>query len=213
VILSTALLIAIVQLGYVSSIANSVVLVVLTALVLAREPDRGLRRAGSVLLALAAGSTISLLAYYRDFVGSAITALKLVLGGATLVETGSVGVDPGRGRIAATFVAWALPVVAALAVAGWATILRRSAARSLVFGWGMTVLVLLVVQHMVPTLFGFLHVPLLATPLLGLTAWTALDGLRARGRAGAITAVLLGIAIAAHGAWLQAQAYSAQVPP
>jgi hypothetical protein len=209
----TALAAAAAQLAYVSSIATSLGVGLLTALVLLRAREGGRRRAMGLATAVVCGSLAALLVYYRDFVPAAWAALRLVVGGAQLLEAGAAGHDPGTGRVAAAFAAWMVPLTGGLAAAGLVVLARRAAARPVVLGWAGAVALLFALQWLKPALLGFLHLPLLASALVALLVGTTLEALAARGRSSAVLAALSGLLVAGQGFWLQAQLVAARSQP
>lgn len=205
-----AAVVAALQLAYVSSVITaSAVLALIAAAAWRREP----RAALGLLASLLGGSTLAFVAYYRDFVPGALTAFRLALAGASLTAgTGSAAfLDVGGGRVDEGFLSWVFPVVAVPAAVGLVLLLRGSCSRALLFAWALGCALLGLLRGALPSLLGFLHLALFATPLVSLAAGAALQALAAGRREGRAAAVVLATVAGAHGLYLQYGAVVAQL--
>jgi len=210
-VLLTGLLVAAVELAYVSSALLVPLLAAgLAGLSLAweRTPEV-LARVRGLVGAVAFGSLLALLLYYRDFLPGSLIALRLVGSGG-----GEPLADPGGHRVASALLAWGLPVLPLLALAGIFLLVREGVSGGLVPvvpAWALTAVVLGSLQWRHPAVFGFLHLPLFVTPLIALGAARALQAIASRGRAAFILAVVLAAGLGLQGAWLQARSIGAEL--
>jgi hypothetical protein len=201
--LAGAAFVAACQLAYVSGVLNVSVLVALLALVTAIA---GRRRAALAILGMGlAGSALSVIAYYRDFLPMVVDVLSRIGGGAQRAASrypvqSFWAVAYGRTR---DFFDGIYPLLAALGLA----LLLRSDERwpvrtRLVAAWLATYFVLLLGRARVPDLFLHGHEPLLVTPLVCLAGGEALAALARRGGLRRAAAALLLAALAVQGlAW------------
>lgn len=208
IILEGALVLAAVQVAYVSSVLTaSILLALLAVLSWRREP----RVARGLLLCLALGSAFALAVYYRSFVQDALAALRLALGQTPLSPgPGGPARSDGGGRVDAALLLWAFPLVAVPAAFSFVRFAARPQG-ALVLAWGLATLLLGLLRALVPGVFSFLHVTLFATPLLALCAGAALSDLADRGTRGRLAASGLTVLAAVLGLALQARALLAQL--
>ena len=207
--LEGALVLAVVQLGYVSSVLSASLLMALLAVASLREGEDG--RPLPLALALGLGSLVALAAYYRHFVPGALAALRLSFAGRTVDAAGD-HLDLAGSRVVDAFVLWGFPILAVAAAAGYVLLLRSMGwERDVLVAWGLTVFVLGVLQRALPGVFGFVHVALFATPLVCLAAGAGLGALRARGGLARALAWAGAALVCAHGFWLQLQSVLGQL--
>lgn len=210
-ILLTGLVVAAVELAYVSSTLLVPLLaagLLVTSLAGDRSPE-GRRRVRGLVGAVAFGSLLALLFYYRDFIPGTLMALRLVGSGA-----GAALADPGGQRVASALLAWGLPVLPLLALAGIFLLIREGVSSErvpVVPAWALTAVVLGALQQGFPAVFAFLHLPLFVTPLLALGAARALQAIGSRSPTGFFLAVALAIGLGLHGVWLQARALAGEL--
>jgi hypothetical protein len=200
------------QLAYVSSVSNASVFVGLLAAGLALS-GREARRQSAWLLALGLlGSTLAVLVFYRDFLGTAWQLVERIQGRG-LQGTSRYEVESwwtlayARTR---DFFGGLYPLLAA---AGLVLLVRRDRerARPLLLAWLFTYALLLLLRAKVPDLFRYGHETLFFTPFVCLTAGVALAALWRRGRAGKATAMGFLAALAVQGLVLQWQAVASQL--
>lgn len=194
-----ALLVAAGQLAYVSGVVNVTLFVAVLAAceAVARPPARA-RQAAALLTMGLAGSLVSVLVYYRDF----LPMVGDVLGHAMRSGAAATSVHPVQGFFV---VAYARTrdffdgMYPALAAAGLFVLFRRRKGASLLAAWLVTYVLLLLGRAKMPDLFLHGHETLLVTPLVCLASGQALAVLAARGRAGRAAALVLGTALAVQG--------------
>jgi hypothetical protein len=211
VALGAALAVAAGELVYVSSVLLEPLLVAsLVGLTLVGKGAAENRaRVRGLLVAFVSGSLLAFLLYYRDFVPGTWTALRLVAGG----DQASLA-DPGEHRVASALLAWGLPILPLLALAGLVSLLRNQdpgPRAPVVAAWALTAVLLGALQWREPGLFGFLHLPLFVTPLLALGAARSLQTIAGPGGGRLVLAFLLAVGLGLHGLWLQARALSAEL--
>ena len=209
--LESALVLAAVQLAYVSSVLTASVLVALLAVVAWRGGESDKHLARGLATALFVGSLLALALYYRDFVPGALAAVRLALSGRVGGASGA-DLDPGGGRVDAAFVLWGFPILAAVAAAGYVLLLRPSGpGHDLLLAWGLTVFALGFLRRALPGVFGFVHLALFATPLLCLAGGRGLEALAARRGLARAVAVAAASIVCAHGFWMQIAAVLGQL--
>jgi hypothetical protein len=189
------------QLAYVSGVININLLVVVLG---AATAVMGRRRDGLLLIGMVlAGSAVSVLLYYRDFLPMALDVASRMAGGAERA--------PSRYAISSFWaVAYArtrdffdgvYPILAAAGIA-WLARGEDSARRRLVAAWTITYFALLLGRAKAPDVFLHGHETLLVTPLVCLAAGVALAALAARGRWGRAAAAAILVFLAVQGlAW------------
>jgi hypothetical protein len=183
-----AALVAACQLAYVSGVVNISLLVGLLALLALRlAPPPRLPHAAAVLGLGLVGALVSVILYYRDFLGMALDLGARAGGSASRYPVQSFSaVAFARTR---DFFGFVYPVLAA---AGVALLWRGDARRRwLLAGWLLAYAALLLGRAKVPDVFLHGHETLLLTPLVCLAAGHALARLAAR------SAVERGVAVAA----------------
>ncbi|PYQ02854.1 MAG: hypothetical protein DMF82_14840 [Acidobacteria bacterium] len=197
-----ALLVAACQLAYVSGVVNiSLFVAVLAACEAASRPDARARQVAALLTMGLAGSFVSVLVYYRDFLPMVFD----VFGHATRSGAAAASVHPVQGLFAVAyartrdFFDGLHPVLAA---GGLFILFRRRKGASVLAAWLVTYLLLLLGRAKMPDVFLHGHETLFVTPLVCLASGEALAVLAARGRAGRMAAVVLGAALVVQGfAW------------
>ncbi|HEY2944117.1 MAG TPA: hypothetical protein VGN09_16910 [Vicinamibacteria bacterium] len=206
-----ALFVAACQLAYVSGVINISLFVAVLALCEAGiRRDARLRQAAAVLAIGVAGSLVSVLAYYRDFLPMVLD----VVSHAASRRGAAISVHPVQGFLA---VAYARTrdffdgVYPVLAAAGLVLLFRRRRGASLLAAWLLTYVLLLLGRAKVPDVFLHGHETLFVTPLVCLAAGQALATLAARGRAGRVGALALEAALALQGLAWQWRALSDQL--
>jgi hypothetical protein len=197
-----ALLVAACQLAYVSGVVNiSLFVAVLAACEAAARPSARARQAAALLAMGLAGSLVSVLVYYRDFLPMVFD----VLGHATRAGAAAASVHPVQGFFAVAYSRtrdFFDGIYPLLAAAGLFVLFRRRSGASLLAAWLATYVLLLLGRAKVPDVFLHGHETLLVTPLVCLASGEALAVLAARGRAGRAAALVLGAALAVQGfAW------------
>ena len=210
-VLEGALLLALVQLGYVSSVLTASLLVGVLAVAASFGAKDGPLHARGLAVTLGLGSLLALATYYRDFVPGALAALRLAVASRGAAAAGG-HLDAAGGRVEGAFFLWGFPLLAVAAAVGFVLLLRRTGwERDLLVAWGLTVMGLGLLQRAVPGVFGFVHLALFATPLYCLAAGRGLEALRAQ--AGPVRALGLALImlVCAHGAWAQIQSVLGQL--
>jgi hypothetical protein len=201
---SAAVLVAICQLAYSSAVPLlSMFVAALTLAVLVFERDRGLRPPLAILGFGLAGSLLSVLVYYRHFLG----LVPLFVGSLKAASSAPV---PSSGE-AAGFLAVALGVTRwsfallplALAAGGLVRLFRAGKARPLLAAWLGAYVLALLARTLFPTAFQFQHEALFLAPLVFLAAGEALVWLWSTGRLGRVTSALLLLVLVAEGAHRQ----------
>ena len=199
--IATAVLVCACQLAYVSAVTLIPALVLVLALLIAGGPwPRRWPLALALLGAGAFGSLLSVLAYYRHFLGPILEALP------------GLGRSPGRGEKLAGFLEVAVhttgasfaPLLLALAFVGLVLLLRREASRPILAAWLLAYFLLLAGRTLAPNLFQFQHEALFVAPLVFLAAgetvtWLWVRGRWARGGAAALVLLLLGLGLREQG--------------
>lgn len=190
------------QLAYVSGVMNASVLLFVVALLDPWERPEGRGKQALAILAMGlAGSLVSVLVYYRDFLGMVWDLLPRAVGHAANASRypvqGWLAVIYDRTR---DFFDGVYPL---LALGGIALLLRRGRARGLVAGWVAAYLLLLLGRAKAPDVFLHGHETLLVTPLVCLASGEALAELWSRGRAWRGVAAALVVFLAAQGLLLQ----------
>jgi hypothetical protein len=188
------------QLAYVSGVVNISLFVGILA---AATAIAGRRRDALALLAMGlAGSAVSVLVYYRDFLPMAVDVASRIAGGAQRAASrypiqSFWAVAYARTR---DFFDGAYPLLAA---AGIALLVRADSARTrLVAAWTVTYFALLLGRAKAPDVFLHGHETLLMTPLVCLAAGVALQRLSAQGRWGRVAAGAILAFLAVQGlAW------------
>jgi hypothetical protein len=199
------------QLAYVSGVVNISLFVTVLALCEGwrrREARPG--HAAAVVGMGLAGSLVSVLVYYRDFLPMVIDVAARAAGGggapASVYPVQSfLVVAYSRTR---DFFDGVYPVLSA---AGLVLLFRRGRGVSLLAAWLATYLLLLLGRAKVPDVFLHGHETLFVTPLVCLAAGEALAALAARGRAGRAAAVIVGAALAVQGLVWQWRALAEQL--
>ena len=197
------LLLAASQLAYVSANASLLVAVMAGGLLFASEPDARWR-ARALLAMLVAASAISVLVYYRDFLGPWLPSGG---GRAGVTRVGSgYGLESPLERVLAVFGA-----TFAIAACGGAFVLRTLApARAMLGAWALVGGLLLAARSVVPVMrFG--HEELWLAPLVCLSAGEAVEWLWSGGGWRRVLAVGLAGALAVEGVLLQWRALAAQL--
>ena len=209
--LEGALLLALVQLGYVSSVLTASLLVGLLAVVASLGAEDRSPHARGLAVTLGLGSLLALAAYYRDFVPGALAAVRLAVASRAVAATGG-HLDAAGGRVEAALFLWGFPILTVSAAVGYVLLLRRVGwERDVLLAWGLNVFVLGLLQRAVPGVFGFVHLALLVTPLLCLGAGRGLEALRARGGPARALAVAVVTLVCAHGFWTQIESVLGQL--
>ena len=206
VFVTGALLVAACQLAYVSGVTHTALIVLLLGSLTALR-DRGLPGAARIFAMGAAGALLSLLLYYRDFLGAAGGLAPRMLGD-------SASLYPVQGF-------WALlaertwtffhAVYPALAGLGLVRLLREGRSRLLLLAWLLDFALLILLRAKLPDVFRYGHETLLVTPLVCLAAGDALARLWARGGVLRLAAVALVAYLAAEGFVLQWRAIAEQL--
>jgi hypothetical protein len=197
-----ALFVSACQLAYVSGVVNvSVFLAVLAAAEAVRRREARLLQSAALLAMGLAGSLVSVLAYYRDF----LPMVAGLLSHAASRDPAAASVHPVQGFFEVAysrtrdFFDGLYPVLSA---AGLTVLLRSGRGASLLAAWLLTYLLLLLGRARMPDVFLHGHETLFLTPLVCLATGEALATLAGRGRGGRIAAVALGGALAVQGlAW------------
>lgn len=196
-------LLAACQLAYFSASAHLMVAVLAAGFLFASDRDARWR-GGGFLVMLVTAIAISLVAYYRDFLSPWLP------GGGGLAGVGGAfsrsGLENPLVRMQAVF-----GTTFVLAGFAGAFVLRRVApARAMLGGWALVGGLLLVARSLAPVMrFG--HEELWLAPLLCLAAAEAVAWSWSRGPWGRASAVLVGLALATEGAWLQWRALTARL--
>jgi hypothetical protein len=206
-----ALFVSACQLAYVSGVVNISLFVAVLAVseAVARREAR-VSQALSVLAIGLAGSLVSVLVYYRDFLPMVLD----VAGHAASRGGAAASVHPVQGFFAVAyartrdFFDGMYPVLAA---GGLAILFRRGRGRSLLAAWVLTYFLLLLGRAKVPDVFLHGHETLFFTPLVCLAAGQVLATLAARGTAGRAAAFVVGAALAAQGLVWQWRALADQL--
>jgi hypothetical protein len=207
VFLTGAFLLAAAQLAYVSSpVTTSLILLGLSTLQ-AFEGGRARRRALLLLLLLATGAGLALALYYRDFVPGALAAVRAALASARSAHPAR----PGPGLIDGALATWAIPVVLACALVGLPRLLRRGRAGTVLAGTILGLGLVAGLKLRLPVVFGFVHLALLATPLVCVAAASGLEALMERGRVPRGAALLLLAVAVGQGLVLQARLFADQI--
>jgi hypothetical protein len=196
-------LVSLAQVAYVSSVTHTVLFLPLFALAIAWEERRP--RTAALLLGLGlAGSGLSVILYYRDFLVSAVAALGSG-GPSQYPVVGWLALTYARSR---DFFGWSYPP---LALVGLAVLLRRRSGRALWLAWAATYLALLLLRAKVPDIFRYGHETLFVTPLVCLAAGACLDVLWTAGGWRRAVGAALVLGLAADGLVRQAQAIADQL--
>jgi hypothetical protein len=189
-------LVAACQLAYVSGVVNISLLVgILAGLGLAFAPKPRASTAAAVLAMGLAGSLVSVVLYYRDFLGMALDVGSRAGAAVSRYPVQSFwAVAYGRTR---DFFDGVYPV---LTIAGIALLWRDDARRRwLLLGWLLTYGALLLGRARMPDVFLHGHETLLVTPLVCLASGEALLRLGRHSTAGRVAAVAIGAFLAAQG--------------
>ena len=197
-----ALFVAACQLTYVSGVINVSLFVAVLAVTEAAARGEARARQAAALLAMAlAGSLVSVLVYYRDFLPMALD----VASQAARRGAAAASVHPVQGFLT---VAYARTrdffdgIYPVLAAAGLTILFRRRRGTSLLAAWFLTYVLLLLGRARVPDVFLHGHETLFVTPLVCLASGQALAALASHGRAGRAAALVVGAALAVQGlAW------------
>lgn len=208
--LTTAFFVCACQIAYVSAVTLIPALIVALALLIAVG-----RAPGKVGLALAllgagvVGSLLSVLAYYRHFLGPILTALPSL---ATPSPSGPATAAPGFLEVAfRTTTGSFAPLLLALSVLGLVLSIRREKARPMLAAWLLAYALLLLGRARAPTLFQFQHEALFVAPLLFLAAGETLAWLWSFGSWRRAAAVALGLLLCVQGLWAQGDSLLAQL--
>ena len=198
------------QLAYVSGVVNISLLVAVLAIATAIAGRRG-----DALLILAmglAGSVVSVLAYYRDFLPMVADVASRIAGG--------VQRAPSRYPIQSFWaVAYArtrdffdgvYPLLAAGGIA-WLVHAADSSRTRIVAAWAFTYGALLLGRAKAPDVFLHGHETLLVTPLVCLASGVTLSTLAGKGRWGQVAAAALIVFLAVQGALFQWRALADQL--
>jgi hypothetical protein len=200
------MLVAASQLAYVSGVTHTALIVCLLGSLTALSP-RGLAPALRVFAMGAAGALISLLLFYRDFLGAAGGLAPRILG-----EHASLYPVQGFWALAAartwTFFHAVYPLLAAI---GLVRLLRHGRARLVVLAWLLSFALLILLRAKLPDVFRYGHETLFVTPLVCLAAGDALGRLWERGRSARFVAAAIVAYLAAEGFVLQWQAIAEQL--
>jgi hypothetical protein len=177
------------QLAYISGVMNMSVFLLALALIEPRGTARERVRRGVLILAMGLlGSALSVLLYYRDFLGMIGDVLPRIGGAHAAVSRypieSWIAVAYARTR---DFFDGVYPV---LAVAGL-YLLRRAAGYRVLLAWAATYLLLLLGRAKVPDVFLHGHETLLMTPLVCLAAGETLARMWRHGRAGRVAAAVV----------------------
>ena len=205
--LATGLLVCACQIAYVSAVTLVPALILALVLLMAGTPPRRVSLAAALLGAGAFGSLLSVLAYYRHFLGPIVEALPARGGGHDTPE-GTPGflevvVQISRGSFT--------PLLLALAVVGLVLLLRRAKETKVLAAWLLAYALLLVGRTLAPNLFQFQHEALFVAPLLFLSAGEAVSWLWSRGGWARAGAAALLLALCVQGLRAQAQSLVAQL--
>jgi hypothetical protein len=206
-----ALFVSACQLVYVSGVVNiSLFVAVLALCEAAVRREKGVAHAAALLGLGLAGSLVSVLVYYRDFL--------------PMVFDVAVRASGGGGAAASVYPVQSFFVVAysrtrdffdglypVLSAVGLAILFRRRRGVSLLAAWLLTYTLLLLGRAKVPDVFLHGHETLFVTPLVCLAAGQALAVLADRGRAGRAAAVMVGAALAVQGFMWQWRALGEQL--
>ena len=220
VFLVTAVLVCACQIAYVSAVTLIPAFLVALALLVAagRSPVRvavALALVGAGVL----GSVLSVLIYYRSFLGPILDALPSL---AAEPAAGLVKAAPGLFQVAlrTTQGSFAppdgLPFVfqwtfLSMAVVGLVPALRRETGRPILAAWLLAYALLLLGRTLAPSLFQFQHEALFVAPLLCLAAGEALAWLWSFGDWRRWAAGALGLFLCLQGLRTQAEALLAQL--
>ena len=206
-----ALFVSACQLAYVSGVVNvALFLAILAAAEALGRRDARFTRAAALLAMGLAGSVVSVLVYYRDFLPMVLDVVShAARGGGSAASAhpvqGFFAVAYSRTR---DFFDAMYPI---LAGAGLAVLFRRGRGASLLAAWLATYALLLLGRAKVPDVFLHGHETLFVTPLVCLAAGEALSGLAARGRAARAAALVAGAALAGQGVAAQWRAIAEQL--
>lgn len=205
ILLGGAVLLAVCQLSYVSSVTNLCLFLGVFALLGPWDaPGRWRRHALLVLGMGLAGSALAVLAYYRDFLGGVASIVPRMVGHASTAASRY----PVESWLALTYdrtLDFFDHVYPVLTLCGLALLSRRRNGRGLLGAWLVTYLVLLLLRAKVPDVFRYGHETLFATPLVCLASGEAIARLAAGAGRWRIAAgaILLFLAVQGlEGQWL-----------
>lgn len=197
-----ALFVSACQLAYVSGVVNVSLFVFVLAVAEAMAGRQGrLPRAVALLTMALAGSLVSVVVYYRDFLPMVVD----VLSHAASRGGQAASVHPVQGFFLVAysrtrdFFDGVYPVLTA---AGLVILFRSRRGTSLLAAWVATYALLLLGRARVPDVFLHGHETLFFTPLVCLASGQALSDLALRGRAARAAALVLAAILAVQGfAW------------
>ena len=201
------------QLAYVSGLLNVGAFALILVLVLLLKHPSDPRAGRAVATILASGSMLSVLLYYRDFMGMALDLAPRALGAVPGVESlypirGFIEVSYERTR---SFFGGIYPVLAA---AGLWLVARRGNPSALGLGaWAGAYCLLLFGRAKAPDVFLRGHEALFVTPLICLASGEALARLASGGVFRKTLAWTLFLALAAQGLYLQYRSLAANLLP
>ena len=194
------------QLAYVSAVTLIPAFVLALAFLVASGRPPG--RVGTALALLGAGvfgSLLSVLAYYRHFLGPILEALPTWAQGPDAQAPGflEVAIHTTNGSFA--------PLLLALAGVGLIRSFRRDRGREILAAWLLAYGLLLLGRTLAPSLFQFQHEALFVTPLVFLAAGETLTWLWSIGSWARAGAMALGMALCLQGLWVQGEALLGQL--
>jgi hypothetical protein len=211
VFLSGILLVAACQLAYVSGVLNLGAFALTLVLILALK-DRGrVRRSLALIGILALGSSLSMLLYYRDFVGVVLDLVPRALGPSAEAEA----LYPPRSFLAVSYErtrSFFDGIYPVLTAAGLFLVARKRLPGSPVLNaWVAAYFLLLLGRAKLPDIFLRGHEALFVTPLVCLASGEALARLIGGGGLRRVLASLLLVVLAVQGIYFQWQAVAAQM--
>ena len=208
--LTTAFFVCACQIAYVSAVTLIPAFIVALALLIVA--GRSLGKVGLALALLGAGvvgSLLSVLVYYRHFLGPILEALPTL---APRFDSGPTTAAPGFLEVAfRTTAASFAPLLLALAVVGLVLSFRRERGRPILAAWLLAYALLLLGRAWAPTLFQFQHEALFVAPLLFLAAGEAVAWLWSLGGWRRAAAVALGLLLCLQGLRAQSDSLLAQL--
>lgn len=206
--LATAFFVCACQLAYVSAVTLIPALVLALAFLVAVGRSRG--RVGIALALLGAGacgSLLSVLAYYRHFLGPILEALPTLTARPEGQQPAPGFLEVAHHTTKGSFA----PLLLALAVAGLFRTFRLERGRQVLAAWLLAYGLLLFGRTLAPSLFQFQHEALFVAPLVFLAAGEAVAWLWSLGRWARAGAAALVLALCLQGLWVQGEALLGQL--